>query len=211
MLCTIVAGLDGWAGTAGQTLHRRAAVPKRAPRSMPPRYLNQGRLLGQLVHKSIEPTFVIWHQRNSSWRRGRHAAAHFTRDFVGVPTGIEDRIPGGFDARHESPRIETDAFAGGCLILGDTGERKGAHDDPDSPGGPGLRGIIDRIARFADCHHQHEPGRPPLQPVVEFLAQIIVVRQGLRIGVANACDRLPGKTNGAANAIFTFHQKVWTA
>ena len=33
---------------------------------------------------------------------------------------MEDRIPGGFDARHESPRIEADVFAGGGLIFGDT-------------------------------------------------------------------------------------------
>ena len=201
----VIAGLDGWAGTAGQTLHRREPCPN-GTKMYAAKILEPGfRLLVQLVHKSIEPTFVIRHQRNSSWRRAGSAAAHFTRDFVGVPTGTEDRIPGGFDSTRESARIETDAFARGGLILGDTGEREGAHNDPDSPGGPGTRGIIDRIARFADCHHQHEPDRPPLQPMVEFLAQIIIVRQGIRIGVANACDRLPGKTNGATNAIFTFH------
>src|SRR5258707_8690202 len=85
----------------------------------------------------------------------RTPAAHFTRDFIGAQAGLEDGIPGGFNARRETAGIETDAFAIRGLILGHFDQRKGTHDDRDSPGGPGLGGIVERVARFADCHHQH--------------------------------------------------------
>src|SRR3984893_2465449 len=117
-------------------------------------------------------------------------AAHFTRDFIGAQAGLEDGIPGDFDAGRETAGIETDAFASRFLILGDLGERKGTHGDPDSRPRPGLCGIVERIARFADCHHQHESGRPPPQAEFKRLEQIFVARHGLGIGVANACDRL---------------------
>src|SRR6266852_7922137 len=116
----------------------------------------------------------------------RTPAAHFTRDFIGAQAGLEDGIPGGFDARRETAGIETDALPSRVLILGDLGERKGTHDDPNSPGGPGLGGIVERIARFADRHHQHESGRPPTQAIFKFLAQIFIARHGLGICIANA-------------------------
>ena len=59
--------------------------------------------------------------------------------------------------------IETDAFAVRFLILGHLEELKRTHDDPGSRPRPGLCGIVQRVVRFADCHHQHELGRPPLQ------------------------------------------------
>src|SRR5215831_378197 len=103
------------------------------------------------------------------------AAAHFPRDFIGAQAGLEDGIPGGFDAGREAAGIETDESASRFLILGDLGERKGTHDDPDSRGRPGFCGIFERVVRLADRHHQHEPSRPPPpQTVFEFLAQIFV-------------------------------------
>src|SRR5215468_9383583 len=64
----------------------------------------------------------------------RTPAAHFTRGFIGAQAGLEDGIPGGFDARHQTAGIETDALTERVLLLtlGDLGERKGAHDDPHS-------------------------------------------------------------------------------
>src|SRR5229473_1078687 len=133
--------------------------------------------------------------------------AHFARNFISAPAGMEDRIPGGLDATREMPGIETDAFASGVLILGDIGERKGTHDDLDSVGRPRLCGVVERIARLADRHHQHEPGRPPPQAVFKFLAQIIIGRRGSGLVRANACDRLPGKANGAAYSMGIFHHE----
>src|SRR5262245_25231049 len=46
------------------------------------------------------------------------STAHFARDFVGAPAGIEDGIVGDFDAGRETAGIETDAFAGRFLVLG---------------------------------------------------------------------------------------------
>src|SRR5215216_6297331 len=128
-------------------------------------------------------------------------AAHFTRDFIGAQTGLEDGIVGSFDAGCKTAGIEADAFAGRFLILGDLGECKGTHGDPDPRTRPGLRGIVERIARFANCHHQHESGRPPLQAAFKLLEQTLVVRHVGGRDVANAGDRLPGKANRAANAI----------
>src|SRR6266481_6200110 len=58
----------------------------------------------------------------------RTPAAHFTRDFIGAQAGLEDGIPGGFNARRETAGIETDAFAIRGLILGHFDQRKGTHD-----------------------------------------------------------------------------------
>src|SRR6185436_11366033 len=93
------------------------------------------------------------------------SATHFTRDFIGAQPGLEDRIVGGFDAGCETAGIEADAFTSRFLILRilrHLGECKGTHGDPHPRTRPGLRGIVERIALFADGHHQHESGRPPL-------------------------------------------------
>src|SRR6516164_5879026 len=137
----------------------------------------------------------------------RTPAAHFTRGFIGAQTGLEDGIPGDFDAGRETAGIKTDAFASRVLILGDVDERKGTHGNPDSRPGPGLRRIVERVACFADCHHQHESGRPPPQTVFKLVEQIFVARHRLGIGITNTCDRLPGKTNGAANSIGSCHHE----
>src|SRR6185436_5281671 len=63
----------------------------------------------------------------------------------------------------------------------------------------------ERVALFADGHHQHESGGPSLQAVFDFLEQIFVARHFLNTDVANAGDRLPGKANRAANAIGRRH------
>src|SRR5437660_4201407 len=65
--------------------------------------------------------------------RKRTAAAHFTRDFIGVLAGLKDRIAGGFDARSETAGVETDVFAIRGLILGQFDQREGTHDDSGPP------------------------------------------------------------------------------
>src|SRR5262245_49825626 len=80
----------------------------------------------------------------------RTPAAHFTRDFIGAQAGLQDRIAGDFDAGRETAGIETDAFAFRFLIVGHLDERKGTHSHPASRPRPGLCGIVERIARFAN-------------------------------------------------------------
>src|SRR5689334_20628820 len=94
--------------------------------------------------------------------------AHFARNFVGTPASLEDGIVRDLDAGCETAGIETDALPGRFLIVGDFGESESTHDDPGPRARPGLGGIVERIAFFADRHHQHEPGRPPLQAFFEF-------------------------------------------
>src|SRR6185369_4108379 len=102
------------------------------------------------------------------------STAHFARDFVGFPAGLENGIVGDFDAGREATGIETDVFASRFLILGDLGEGKGTHCDPHPRARPGLGGIVERVALFGDGHHQHESGGPSLQAVFDFLEQIFV-------------------------------------
>src|ERR1700688_3582998 len=121
----------------------------------------------------------------------RTSPAHLTRDFIRAPTGLKDGISGDFDAMLKTAGIETDAFAVCFLILGHLEELKRTHDDAGSRSRPGLCGIVQRVVRFADCHHQQESGRPPLQATFKLLEQIFVARHGRGIGVANTGDRLP--------------------
>src|SRR4029453_4566546 len=68
------------------------------------------------------------------------STAHFARDFVGTPAGLEDGIVGDFDAGGQTAGIETDAFAIRVLVFGHVDQCKGTHGDPGPCTWPGLRG-----------------------------------------------------------------------
>src|SRR6478752_3336584 len=121
------------------------------------------------------------------------SAALVARELIGLQAGLEDRIARGVDTVRETVGIEADALSIFLLVLSNLGQSEGAHGDPKPRSRPGLGAIVERITLFADGHHQHEPGRPPLQAVFEFLEQILVARYVGRCDVANAGDRLPGK------------------
>src|SRR5688572_30281166 len=63
-----------------------------------PKYLNQGfGFLCLFTNRSSQlSSFAI--SATPVGEGAGSASAQFTRDFVGVPTGTEDRIPGGFDS-----------------------------------------------------------------------------------------------------------------
>src|SRR5262245_10399732 len=140
-------------------------------------------------------------------KRTRKTAAPLARGFVGASPGAEDRIFRNFDARQKTTWIEGDEFVVEVLLLGDRRERQRAHGDADPLGRPWPGRIVKRIARLSDFHHQHEAGRPKLQAFPEFLTQVVVVRHRVRLGGADACHRLPVKTNRATDPVWRRHNE----